>query len=162
MNADKYENYMDEYYDSHAFADMYFEEFLVEKAKKHPLIAGAIGKKIANVTLADRTVEFTMEDGTSFDVKDEAQFCCERRYFSTDDDLSFYVGATFLGFDIKPINKQDFVHKEQYSDGEDDFFETSMEQETCFLEFRTSNGEFQICAYNEHNGYYSGFEITVD
>jgi hypothetical protein len=85
-----------------------------------------------------------MEDGTKIGFTDNGQDCCEVRYMSTDDDLSYHVGATLLGFEIKNApNLED----------------ESGEHEVQFLEIKTSKGVISCANHNEHNGYYGGFYV---
>ncbi|MDC6673798.1 hypothetical protein OEZ80_25875, partial [Leclercia adecarboxylata] len=79
-------------------------------------------------------------------IRDDGQSCCESRYMSTDDDLSSFVGATFLGCEI-----EDGPHEADDPD-----------HETQFLIVSTSLGKFTVVNHNEHNGYYGGFSIRFE
>jgi len=92
-------------------------------------------------------IEFT--GGTRLTLSDAGQNCCERRYMSTDDDLSMFVGATFTGIAIRDITRAD--------DESDDCYE----HETQFMIVTTSWGSFTCCSHNEHNGYYGGIYISA-
>jgi len=81
--------------------------------------------------------------------RDDGQSCCERRHMHSDDDLSYFVGADFLYATIKR------GPSEEYGDEGD-------VRECQFLEIGTSKGAFIIANYNDHNGYYGGFDLTVD
>jgi len=78
---------------------------------------------------------------------DEWQECCECRYMTCDDDLSFLAGSTLI----------DVIEKESKTidDGDDEV------HEICFVEVSTSKGCITICTHNEHNGYYGGFELIL-
>lgn len=80
----------------------------------------------------------------------QKQQCCEERHFACDDDLSAFVGAKFLGYDIAMASSKHIPF-----DG----------SEMAFLNLRTSVGVCTIQAYNDHNGYYGGFcvlELCTD
>ena len=86
-------------------------------------------------------------DGTGIMVFDDGQSCCEHRYMTTDDDLSGFAGATFLGLELRgsPAGATEWgdVHEVQ------------------FLLGHTSLGTFTAETHNEHNGWYGGFAITI-
>ena len=65
----------------------------------------------------------------------------------TDDDLAAFVGAKLLGARIAdgPTIEEDYEVKESQ-----------------FLIVETSLGEFTVVNYNEHNGYYGGFELIAE
>ena len=111
---------------------------------------GAIGKTIRQLDLVqgddiDRlAIRFT--DGTGICFYDDGQSCCENRWMATDDDLAAFVGAEFLGAELRD--------GPEYEKG----WETHEEQ---FLLVNTSLGTFTMVTYNEHNGYYGGFAVVV-
>ncbi len=114
----------------------------------------SLGKRIATLTLnsnrensADALV-FRFTDGTAIQLRDEGQSCCETRYMHTDDKLSDFVGAQFLGARTQDAPSGPVP----YTDGE---------HEIQFLIVRTSIGEFTIETHNEHNGYYGGFSVEA-
>ncbi|KXG42860.1 DUF7448 domain-containing protein [Tepidibacillus decaturensis] len=81
------------------------------------------------------------------------QSCCESwGYFSSDDDLSHFVGAELKEIDLTDtaLNKQKVEESDYYSDGGG----------IQFVDFVTTNGVFQLAVYNAHNGYY-GHDILV-
>jgi hypothetical protein len=115
----------------------------------------AIGKNIASIVLlvddsrlsADE-LAFTFTDGSSLTLYDDGQSCCEQRYMTTDDDLSYHVGATLISIEIR--------------DGPDGPEESAIESHNCqFLLITTSNGHAIITNHNRHNGYYGGFTIKA-
>lgn len=69
----------------------------------------------------------------------------------TDDDLSSYVGARLIGGELRPA-----------PDGQSSL-EDSVEgwSQVQFLVISTSKGDCVMSSHNEHNGWYSGFEIAV-
>lgn len=114
----------------------------------------ALGKVIKRVWLDDDAKEdgalcFEFDDNSGLLLFDCARSCCESRYMHTDDDLAPFVGATFLGVEIRdgPVEV------------EDDWGGT---KETQFMDVKTSKGMFQVCTYNEHNGYYGGILIQAE
>jgi hypothetical protein len=107
----------------------------------------AIGKEIAQIKMDENELVLKFVDSSAITFKDEAQSCCEHRYMNTDDRLNDYVGAKLLGAQTKSGPTEE----REYGDPKD-----------CeFLEVITSEGSFIIKNYNEHNGYYGGFEIRV-
>lgn len=90
--------------------------------------------------------EETFERRT-FKIWDGGQCCCEYRYMSTDDDLQSIVGGKLLNIEIK-----------DGPDSGDSYTVT----ECQFLEITTDKGFVTIKNYNEHNGYYGGFDIKIE
>jgi len=80
------------------------------------------------------------------EVWDEGQQCCEHRWMHTDDDLTAFIGAEFRSahIDDGPTENLDYEVKESQ-----------------FLVVRTSLGVFTVVNYNEHNGYYGGFDLQA-
>lgn len=119
---------------------------LFETGESAKVFTEAVGKTIAQVSLIDNELVFEFLDKSKMRLFDSAQSCCESRYMSTDDDLSYYAGATLLDADIKeaPNISNDWG-----------------EHEVEFLEIRTSKGVFTIANHNEHNGYYGGFNVIA-
>jgi hypothetical protein len=107
----------------------------------------SVGKEIAGVTLLDSRLHFVFTDKTEIYITDSGQDCCETRYMTTDDELDSFVGAKLLGLEVKDVTDMD---------GVDDVHEVQ------FLEIQTSKGVFTMANHNEHNGYYGGFNITVE
>jgi len=106
----------------------------------------ALGKKIEKLCLKDNKLQFGMEGGQELDLVDDGQSCCEQRYFTTDDDLDYFVGATLMGGEVRDAPSID----DEYG-----------EHNVNFLVITTSKGCFTIEAHNEHNGYYGGFWIIA-
>lgn len=111
----------------------------------------SIGKTITEVyispSLDTESLVIKFDDDTLLRLTDDGQSCCESRYMSADgEDLSYYVGAQFLGWQIKDYSYEE----EKYS-----------VHEIEFLEISTSKGSFTISSHNEHNGYYGGFAINA-
>jgi hypothetical protein len=113
------------------------------------LYKNALGKTIASVHLDEEESElrFKFTDGTGLKLFDDGQSCCESRYMTTDDDLTYYAGAKFMGVEIKEAP--------DIEDEEGDVHEVQ------FLEVKTDKGVFTMATHNEHNGYYGGFDITI-
>lgn len=108
---------------------------------------GAKGKVITELYLKSDTLHFTFVDGSRIRIYDGGQSCCESRYMVTDDDLSYYVGATLLDGEI--------AQSPDVEDGGEC-------HEVQFLHIKTSKGTFTMSNHNEHNGYYVGFSIIVE
>ena len=107
-----------------------------------------VGKVIESVVLGvDDALHFVFQDGSKMKLWHDAGMCCERRYMTLDDDLSFCAGSTLVGIkvrDASSLEDSDGVHEIQ------------------FVEVMTNRGCFSVVTHNEHNGYYSGFCIRID
>lgn len=109
----------------------------------------AQGKEIKELSLGeDDALHFRFTDGSGIKIYDDGQSCCEHRYMTTDDDLSFYVGSTFLDAEIK--------------DAPNEVDEMLDVHEVQFLEIKTSKGSFTMKSHNEHNGYYGGIWMVIE
>ncbi len=108
----------------------------------------AIGKTITALQLdkENDVLRLTFSDDSKIRISDEGQSCCERRYMVTADKLEDFIGAKFLGAEIKD------------ADGPND---NCLAHDLQFLDIKTDKGVFQIANHNEHNGYYGGFAIRV-
>lgn len=112
------------------------------------VITASLGKTITSLELGgDDALHFTFQDGSRMKFEDVGQSCCEQRYMRTDDDLASFVGAKFVGAQLK-----------EAPEVEDEYGET---HEVQFLEIETDRGSFTMANHNEHNGYYGGFEIRA-
>lgn len=80
-------------------------------------------------------------------VFDSAKHCCEDRYMSTDDDITYFVGAELWDIALRNAECRD----NEYSAAHD----------VQFLEVRTSMGIFTLANHNNHDGYYGGFWIVA-
>lgn len=109
----------------------------------------SVGKTIASVELADDKLAFSFTDGTTLKLYDDGQSCCESRYMQTDDDLPYYVGATFNGIELR--DAPDVTSDEPYAE----------EHQVQFLVVLTDRGTFSMASHVVHNGYYGGFSITA-
>ena len=107
----------------------------------------AIGKTIESASLqSDDALHVRFTDGSGIRFSDEGQSCCERRYMTTDDDLSQFAGAVFQGAELKEAPAIEAKYDEH---------------DVQWLEVKTSKGCFTMASHNEHNGYYGGFAICV-
>lgn len=106
----------------------------------------AVGKYIQAIEIHDSELRLTFGDGSRVKLFDDGQSCCEHRYMTCDDDLSYYIGAQLLDAEIKDA-----------PDAEDEYGV----HEVQFLEVKTSKGSFTVASHNEHNGYYGGFWIKA-
>jgi hypothetical protein len=109
-----------------------------------------VNKQIERVYLDDNDiVVFNFKNKKKvLELFDGNQICCEKRYLEIDDDLSFFSGAKLQNIIEKKI-------KINYSLGNGDI------REILFIDVVTSKGIFQVKAYNEHSGYYSGFNPVL-
>lgn len=106
-----------------------------------------VGKVISAIEISDKELTFTLADGLKLTLFDDGQSCCEHRYMHTDDDLSYFAGATLQGASVQAGPEE----SDEYGDV----------KESEFLIISTSKGEFTVVNYNEHNGYYGGFLIRA-
>lgn len=107
----------------------------------------ALGKTIASAKLSsDEALVLRFADGTGLRLADEGQSCCEHRYMTTDDDLSYFVDAELRDIEIA-----------EAPDGEG----SGECHERQFLRVKTTKGDFTMETHNEHNGYYGGFYIRA-
>ena len=103
-------------------------------------------KTIASIQIIDNAVRISFSDNTTVELFDDLQMCCEVRYMTCDDDLNYFVGAEFFKwYTVNAPNRK-----------RDDF----IDHEVQFLEILTSRGVISVANHNEHNGYYSGFDIV--
>lgn len=118
-------------------------------AESVEVFKNSIGKKISSVELTDDALKFLFEDNTTLKLSDEGQSCCETRYMTSDDELSYYSGAEFLGAEVSEVDNKE----------SDD--EWGGAHEVAFLRVQTSKGVIVAETHNEHNGYYGGFWIVA-
>lgn len=107
----------------------------------------AVGKEIASLEMKDDELHVGFTDGTAIRIYDDGQSCCESRYMRTDADLSYFVGGTLTGAEVRPAPSIEGEYGEFH--------------EIQFLDVGTSKGVFQMATHNEHNGYYGGFWLVV-
>ena len=110
-------------------------------------VQAAMGKTITALSLTDDQLRFEFEDGSRLRLWDNGQSCCESRYMQTDDDLPYYIGAKFVGAEVRDGGSTE----SEYGDA----------HEIQFLVVTTDRGTFSMASHNEHNGYYGGFWITA-
>lgn len=111
----------------------------------------AVDSPVATAVMSDIALVLTLENGTSIEIMDTAQNCCERRYPTTDDDLSAIVGAKLLRVEVK--GSKDITPETDEYAGET--------HEVAFVDIITSKGTVTLATHNEHNGYYGGFDLQV-
>ena len=94
----------------------------------------------------DRTkLQIYTTDGMMREFTDE-QCCCERRYMTLNEDVEYFIGATYLGYDVSEFKRDTY---------DDEMIESQ------FLNIRTNKGVFTVVNHNEHNGYYGGFGVKM-
>ena len=109
----------------------------------------AIGKQISSLELTENELLFVFSDGARMRLFDNGQSCCETRYMTTDDDLSYYVGSKLLGAEIRDAptgDEKDYDHDDH---------------DVQFLLVNTDKGTFTMENHNVHNGYYGGFSVCA-
>jgi hypothetical protein len=128
--------------------EVYVVNHPIHDIKADKVLEQFIGEVIKNVWLDEDLNELFLEfdNGNKLELSDQGQSCCETRYMRTDDNLNDYIGAKFLGLEVKDAPEV-----------EDDYGT----HEVQFLEIQTSKGVFTMANHNEHNGYYGGFLLCV-
>lgn len=86
-------------------------------------------------------------------IADKGQQCCEHRWMTCDDDLSQFIGATVTHIDISDVGGSDKDYPDDSENGCHD---------VQFCRIHTTQGVLVLCTHNDHNGYYSGFDVTVE
>lgn len=105
----------------------------------------ASGRTIRSIEVDEGGATLWFDDGSRLSLRDTADYCCEERHMTCDDDIGFFEGAKFLGYDVREVMKFDGSHA----------------HDCAFLLVHTSLGEFNVAAHNQHNGWYSGFSIEA-
>lgn len=122
-------------------------ESTVEAIKK------SLGSKITSVKLNndvdDGQVEILFKNGTQLNIRDSGRSCCENRYITTDDNLSYFTNCTLKDVELRD---HQLVKESEYGDA----------NEIMFLDIVTTKGRIQFVTHNEHNGYYGGFWVTAE
>lgn len=111
------------------------------------------GRKIAALSLdaENDRLEIQFESGHTMTVWDEGdRDCGEYRYMSTSDDLQQFVGAALLGLEVRDV-------ADQVLSRDDD--DCGPVLECQFLIVQTDRGNITFENYNEHSGYYGGFDL---
>lgn len=109
----------------------------------------SLNKTIKKVWLDKESncLNFIFTDSFGMYLYDDGQDCCETRYMSTDDNLTEFCNAKLLDIELKHAPDQE----DEYGDP----------IEIQFLDIKTDKGVFQVANYNNHNGYYSGFDLIA-
>jgi hypothetical protein len=115
----------------------------------------AYGRKITDIRMDYNfgetvALRITTDAGTLW-LFDNGQSCCESRYFTTDDDLSHFVGAVLRNVEIRDGGDCKLGDKDDEEE----------EHEVEFMVIETSAGAFTIASHNEHNGYYGGISLRA-
>jgi hypothetical protein len=105
-----------------------------------------INREILSIALTDDALFILFAD-IALKLQDTEPFCCESRYFHTDDDLASFVGQRFMGFEIRDGPTEDI---------------RGDNKESQFLLISTDRGVCTVVAYVLHGGYYGGFQITAE
>ena len=111
------------------------------------------GRKMAALSLdaVNDELEIRFESGQTMTIWDGGdRDCGEYRYMSTSDDLQQFVGAAFLGLEVRDVETQ------VLSRDDDD---PGPAIECQFLVVQTDRGNITFENYNEHSGYYGGFDL---
>lgn len=106
-----------------------------------------INKKIKLAEFVNDEIIITFDDDVKIKIIDDGQSCCESRYMTTDDDVSWLNDKIFRGIEIKDAQ---YVDNDNYN-----------VHEIQFLELKTTDGSITFASHNEHNGYYGGFYIKI-
>ncbi len=113
----------------------------------------------------DNTIVFTFSDNTILTMFDSGNYWHHgRKYFHTDDDMNYFIGSQFLSAEVRlgPEKKLDKIISDWTGELAPDYTDGDLIQESEFLIISTNKGQFTIVSYNEHNGYYGGFDLRVN
>lgn len=105
-----------------------------------------IGQVITSATFDGDSAITLMFGDKGIVISDEGQSCCEHRYMDVQDDISYLIGKTYLGWELG----------EYTNDDDDEWYVHDIQ----FLNINVSDYTLQVSNHNEHNGYYSGFYIV--
>lgn len=109
-----------------------------------------LNKVIKEVLCEDNKVTIYFKDGGCTTITDIGQNCCEHRYFTFDDDQNDLIGKKLTEIQ---------VNDNEYNSVDDPECDV---HESTFVNIVAENVTFSFTAHNEHNGYYSGFEVTIE
>ena len=109
-----------------------------------PGVERAAGVRIQSIRHDDDQAVIDFADGSQLVLRDAGQRCCEDRYLTCDDDLPSFAGAEFLDAEVADSPSDDGgCHEVQ------------------FLRVLTTKGVATFETHNDHNGMYSGFNVTA-
>lgn len=110
-----------------------------------------VASPIRSITIDDEgngALRIALESGDVLRLRNCESTCCERRYMHSDDNLKSFLGARLASIEMDSATQRDG----EYGD--------VIEQ--SFIKVRTTNGDFTVIAYNEHNGYYGGINLEPE
>ena len=87
------------------------------------------------------------EDGCHIVLKDDGRACCESRWVSCDDDPRDLVGHELVGIEERDGGEENVLNGDVH--------------ERMLVDVCTDVGRIQLVTYNEHNGYYGGFNLKI-
>lgn len=109
------------------------------------------------VTTSSKTIKMVISND---------QDCCEEfGYMMSEDNVSRYIGANFLGIDIVDTDYEKYslfekVQKGLWRDEKEDDNEDGRITYAVFVDIKTNVGVLQFVLYNNHNGYY-GHTVSI-
>lgn len=106
------------------------------------------GATVLDAEMGGERLTLKLDTGTTIQIWDDGQSCCETRYMTTDDSVSDLVGGKLVRIEAKPA---DDIADDDWGDV----------HEQVFVEVATDKGFITIVNHNEHNGYYGGFGLTI-
>lgn len=114
------------------------------------------GEQVSQIRLENNILTIHFVGGGGISMEDTAQFCCESRHMSTDDDISELIGGVIVGIEEKGEGSEGGYGFDVHEGGHGFVVHDAM-----FLEIRTHLGHAVFVNHNEHNGHYSGFEVFI-
>lgn len=103
----------------------------------------------------DNRLEFVFENGEVVSLKDTAEYCCESRWMSCDDELESFRGDRVLRWELTHVREEGDAEES----ASDRYGNT---HEVAFLRVFMASGNVITCqTHNSHNGYYGGFHVEV-
>lgn len=106
------------------------------------------GKTITEAYIKDDKLYLAFDDGSGMEIYDAADYCCEHRYLTCDDNPADLIGG-------------ELVEIQQRQGGSETVPPYDDEHETEFVEVRTDKDHITLCTHNEHNGHYGGFDLVI-
>lgn len=106
-----------------------------------------IGNVIERVSFDGDSLALHFEDLSTLRMHDAAQYCCENRYMTCDDELETFSGAKLVSVEVRDITQREEHRYDVH--------------EIKTLVITTTKGAITAFTHNVHNGYYGGFHLKA-
>lgn len=101
------------------------------------------GREIIGASFDEYEVILEFDTKEKLRIRDDGQQCCEDRYMRTDDNIEDLIGCKLRNIEAREAHESEADH------------------EVVFLVIQADHEEVSISTHNEHNGFYSGFELEI-